>query len=109
MNLVLTGSLYCAKRMASLAISGVISSPQGITLNLEGYWNYSESLQPFVFFDYGRAMELGTADVDLQSVGIGVNYNWGRHLSVSAVAANTLKDVVPDQDSGQVLLQITIR
>lgn len=89
--------------------SGVISSPQGITLNLEGYWNYSESLQPFVFFDYGRAMELGTADVDLQSVGIGVNYNWGRHLSVSAVAANTLKDVVPDQDSGQVLLQITIR
>lgn len=88
---------------------GVIASPQGMTLNLEAYWNIDERWQPFVFFDYGRAMELGTADVDLQSVGAGLNFNWGRHLSISLVAANTLKDVVPDQDSGQVLAQIVIR
>ena len=54
-------------------------------------------------------MELGTADVDLQSVGAGLNFNWGKHLSISLVAANTLKDVVADQDSGQVLAQIVIR
>ncbi len=88
---------------------GVIAAPQGMTLNLEGYWNYSERWQPFVFFDYGRAMELGTADVDLQSIGVGLNFNWGRHLGISLVAANTLKDVVPDQDSAQVLAQIIIR
>lgn len=88
---------------------GVIASPQGITLNLETYWNYSERWRPFVFFDYGRAMDLGTADVDLQSVGVGLNFNWGRHLSINVVAANTLKDVVPDQDSGQLLAQIIIR
>jgi len=88
---------------------GVIASPQGMTLNLESYWNLSERWQPFVFFDYGRAMELGTADVDLQSVGAGLNFNWGKHLSISLVAANTLKDVVADQDSGQVLAQIVIR
>ena len=88
---------------------GVITAPQGMTLNLEGYWNYSERWQPFVFFDYGRAMELGTADVDLDSVGLGLNFNWGKHLSVSVIAANTLTDVVPDQDSGQVLAQITLR
>lgn len=88
---------------------GVIAAPQGMTLNLEGYWNISERWQPFVFFDYGRAMEMGTADVDLQSVGAGLNFNWGKHLSISLVAANTLKDVVADQDSGQVLAQIVIR
>jgi hemolysin activation/secretion protein len=88
---------------------GVIASPQGMTLNLESYWNLSERWQPFVFFDYGRAMELGTADVDLQSVGAGLNFNWGKHLSISLVAANTLKDVVADQDSGQVMAQIVIR
>nr|WP_272887438.1 ShlB/FhaC/HecB family hemolysin secretion/activation protein [Stutzerimonas stutzeri] len=88
---------------------GVIAAPQGVTLNLEAYWNYSERWQPFVFFDYGRAMELGTADVDLDSIGVGLNFNWGKHLSVSVVAANTLTDVVPDQDSGQVLAQITLR
>ncbi|MFU6375757.1 ShlB/FhaC/HecB family hemolysin secretion/activation protein [Metapseudomonas otitidis] len=89
--------------------AGVISSPQGMTLNLEMHWRYSERWQPFVFFDYGRAMELGTADVDLQSVGVGLNFNWGRHFSASLVAANTLKDVVPDQDSGQLLAQFVLR
>ncbi|UVE17601.1 hypothetical protein NVV93_18850 [Pseudomonas sp. LS44] len=54
-------------------------------------------------------MELGTADVDLQSVGVGLNFDWGRHVSLSLIAANTLKDVVPDQDSGQVLAQLIIR
>lgn len=89
--------------------SGVIASPQGVTLNLEAYWRISDKFQPFVFFDYGRAMELGTADVDLQSAGLGLNFNWGRHVSLSVVAANTFKDVTPDQDSGQVLAQLIIR
>ena len=89
--------------------SGVIAAPQGVTLNTEAHWRYSEKLQPFIFFDYGRAMELGTADVDLMSVGVGLNFNWGRHVSLSLVAANTLKDVTPDQDSGQVLAQLIIR
>ena len=88
---------------------GVIASPQGMTLNLEWYWNLSERWQPFAFFDYGRAMQLGTADVDLQSVGVGLNFKFNKHLSVSLVAANTLKDVVADQDSSQVLAQIILR
>ena len=88
---------------------GVISSPQGATLNLEAWWRHSPRWQPFVFFDYGRAMELGITDIDLQSVGVGLNFNWGRHLSLSLTAANTLKDVVPDQDGGQVLAQIILR
>ena len=52
---------------------------------------------------------LGITDIDLQSVGVGLNFNWGRHLSLSLTAANTLKDVVPDQDGGQVLAQIILR
>ncbi len=88
---------------------GVISSPQGVTLNLEAWWRPNEQWQPFAFFDYGRAMDLGTADIDLQSVGVGLNFNWGQHVSLSLVAANTLKDVVPDQDSGQLLAQIVLR
>lgn len=88
---------------------GVIASPEGMTLNLEWYWNYSERWQPFVFFDYGRAMAPGASDVDLQSVGAGVNFKFGKHLSISLVAANTLKDVVADQDSSEVLAQIILR
>lgn len=87
---------------------GVIASPQGVTVNLESYWKYSERWQPFVFFDYGRAMKLGTADVDLESVGVGLNFNFNKHLSINAVAAQTLKDVVADQDSSQLLVQIVI-
>lgn len=89
--------------------AGVIAAPQGLTLNTEAHWRYSDKLQPFIFFDYGRAMELGTSDVDLMSVGVGLNLNWGRHVSLSLVAANTLKDVTPDQDSSQVLAQLIIR
>lgn len=89
--------------------SGVIASPQGVTLNLEAYWRFNDSLQPFVFFDYGKAMELGTADIDLQSAGLGVNYNWGKRVSLSLIAANALKDITPDQDSSQVLAQLIIR
>jgi hemolysin activation/secretion protein len=89
--------------------AGIIAAPQGLTLNSEAYWRYNDRLQPFVFFDYGRAMELGTTDVDLMSVGVGLNFNWGRHVSLSVVAANTLKDVTPDQDSGQVLVQLIIQ
>ena len=88
---------------------GVIASPQGVTMNAEAYWRYNDNLQPFIFFDYGRAMELGTTDIDLMSAGVGVNYNWGRRISLSLVAANTLKDVVPDQDSGQVMAQIVFQ
>lgn len=89
--------------------SGVIASPQGVTLNLEAYWRFNDSLQPFVFFDYGKAMELGTADIDLQSAGLGVNFNWGKRVSLSLVAANALKDITPDQDNSQVLAQLIIR
>lgn len=89
--------------------AGVITSPQGVTLNMEAYWRYRDNIQPFVFYDYGRAMKLGVSDIDLQSIGIGVNFNWGKHVSVSVVAASTLKDVTPDQDSGQVLAQLIIR
>lgn len=89
--------------------SGVIASPQGVTLNLEAYWRINDMFQPFIFLDYGKAMELGTADVDLQSAGIGLNFNWTRRVSLSVVAANTLEDVTPDQDSGQVLAQLVIR
>lgn len=88
---------------------GVIASPQGVTMNLEWYWNYSERWQPFVFFDYGRAMQLGTADVDLQSVGAGLNFKYNKHLSISLVAANTLKEVVADQDRSEILAQIIFR
>lgn len=89
--------------------SGVIASPQGVTMNLEAYWTINDKFQPFVFFDYGKAMKLGTADVDLQSAGLGLNFNWGPRVSLSLVAASTFKDVTPDQDSGQVLAQLIIR
>ena len=60
--------------------------------------------------DYGRAMELGDEDVDLISGGAGINSRWWHdRVSASLVVAGAFKDVVPDQDSGQVLLQLVFR
>lgn len=88
---------------------GIIASPWGVNFSVEGLWRYSERWQPFVFLDYGRAMELGDEDVDLASAGLGLNMRWGDRFSASLVAAGTMKDVVPDQDKSQVMLQIVIR
>jgi hemolysin activation/secretion protein len=88
---------------------GIIASPWGAHLSLEGHWRFSERWQPFVFLDYGRAMKLGNQDVDLGSIGAGLNMRWGKRVSANLIAAGTLEKVVPEQDSGQVLLQIIIR
>lgn len=87
---------------------GIIASPWGAHFSVEGHWRYSERWQPFVFLDYGRAMKLGSQDVDLGSIGAGLNMRWGR-FSGNLIAAGTLEKVVPEQDSGQVLLQIVFR
>lgn len=89
---------------------GVITAPWGVNFSVEGYWHLSERWQPFVFMDYGRAMELGEEDVDLVSGGLGMNSRWfGDHVSVSLLAAGAFKDVVPDQDGAKLLLQLVFR
>lgn len=88
---------------------GVISAPRGVATNLEFSRRFAGRWQVFAFYDYGLATELGTRDVDLQGAGLGLNVDWNRHFSASLVAASALKDVVPDQDSGQVLLQVIVR
>ena len=89
---------------------GIITAPWGVNASVEGYWHLSERWQPFVFMDYGRAMELGDEDVDLISGGAGINSRWWHdRVSASLVVAGAFKDVVPDQDSGQVLLQLVFR
>tara|TARA_R110002096_G_scaffold121939_5_gene263865 strand:+ start:10583 stop:12208 length:1626 start_codon:yes stop_codon:yes gene_type:complete len=89
---------------------GIITSPWGANFSVEGYWSANDRWQPFVFMDYGRAMELGDEDVDLISGGAGVNSRWWNdRVSASLLVAGAFKDVVPDQDSGQVLLQLVFR
>ena len=89
---------------------GIITSPWGANFSVEGYWSANDRWQPFLFMDYGRAMELGDEDVDLISGGAGVNSRWWNdRVSASLLVAGAFKDVVPDQDSGQVLLQLVFR
>lgn len=88
---------------------GIIAAPWGAHVSLETHWNLSERWRPYAFVDYGRAMQLGTEDVDLASAGLGLNVQWGKHFSANLIAAAALEDVVPDQDSGQAMLQIVIR
>ena len=89
---------------------GIITSPWGANFSIEGYWSANDRWQPFLFMDYGRAMELGDEDVDLISGGAGVNSRWWNdRISASLLVAGAFKDVVPDQDSGQVLLQLVFR
>ncbi|MCL5041124.1 MAG: hypothetical protein M1440_01380 [Gammaproteobacteria bacterium] len=88
---------------------GIIASPQGINLSLEGHWRLNERWRPYAFLDYGRAMELGLGDEDLSSVGVGVNARFGKRVSANLTVASALDTVVPDQDSSQLLLQIVIR
>lgn len=89
---------------------GVITAPWGVNFSVEGYWHLSKRWQPFVFMDYGRAMELGEEDVDLASGGLGMNSRWFEdHVSVRLLAAGAFKDVVPDQDGAKLLLQVVFR
>ena len=88
---------------------GIIASPWGAHVSVETHWNLSTRWRPYVFVDYGRAMQLGTEDVDLASAGVGLNMQWGKHVSANLIAAAAMKDVIPDQDSGQAMLQIVIR
>ncbi|KKN95958.1 hypothetical protein LCGC14_0171930 [marine sediment metagenome] len=88
---------------------GIIASPWGAHFSVEGHWRYSQRWQPYVFLDYGRAMKVGSQDVDLGSVGLGLNMQFGKHVSANVIVAGTLEEVVPDQDSGQAMLQIVIR
>lgn len=88
---------------------GIIAAPWGAHVSLETHWNISKRWRPYVFLDYGRAMQLGSEDVDLASAGLGLNMQWGKHVSANLIAAAAMEEVVPDQDSGQAMLQIVIR
>ena len=90
-------------------VDALEASPHGIAVNLEGYWHLNERWQTFLFYDYGRATELGTRDVTLQSAGAGVNFIWSKRFSVNLLVASTMEDVVPGQDGSQVLLQLQAR
>lgn len=80
-------------------VQGVVAGTRGYYAQLELHRPLIAGLAGLVFFDAGAVMP--DPDERISSIGLGVNYRYGRWLSFNVTYGHTLKDVVPNQDSGR--------
>lgn len=89
---------------------GIVSGDSGWYQQLELHYNgfnYGDfAFDLYGFYDHGEVESLNPSQT-LESVGLGLNINWGQWGALDLVAASSLKEVVPNQDSGQVYARIT--
>ncbi len=91
---------------------GIVSGDSGWYQQFEAHYNglryRNLDFDLYGFYDYGKVESL-QPDQILASAGAGVTINWGEWGTLELVAANAMKDVVPNQDSGQIYARITCR
>lgn len=91
---------------------GLVSGDSGWYQQLELHYNgfnYGDfAFDLYGFYDHGEVESLNPSQT-LESAGLGLSINWGPWGSLDLVAASSLKEVVPNQDSGQVYARITCR
>lgn len=89
---------------------GIASGDKGWYQQLELHYNgyrYKEFLFDFyAFFDHGE-LESPSAKQKMQAVGFGVNVSGHKWLTLDLVAANAIKEVVPDQDNNRIYARVT--
>jgi len=88
-------------------VSGVVSAPHGIDASLETHWQFTPGWEASLLIDAGYADDENLLEDTLASAGLGLQYRWNKGLTVNTVYSAAMTDVVPDQDSGQLLLQTT--
>ncbi|UYM14701.1 ShlB/FhaC/HecB family hemolysin secretion/activation protein [Endozoicomonas euniceicola] len=89
---------------------GIASGDKGWYQQLELHYNgyrYNEFLfDLYAFYDHGQ-IESPSAEQKMEAAGIGVNISGHKWLSLDFVAANALKEVVPDQDNTRIYARLT--
>lgn len=89
--------------------SGILSAPHGIDLALEGYWAFADGWEGSIMFDAGHALDDDLPETTIASIGAGFSYRWSDSIYVDATYAHALTEVVPEQESGQLLVQLEWR
>ncbi len=90
--------------------SGTLSGDTGWyhlnELHYNGLAYEDYSLDVFAFYDHGR-VESVTAKQSPSSVGIGVSVSKNDDLALDVIVAQTLKNIVPDQDKSAIYTRLT--
>ncbi|MFB4205232.1 hypothetical protein KBTX_03989 [wastewater metagenome] len=89
--------------------AGILAAPHGLDLGLEAHWSFHPGWEASLLADYGQAVDIDGDNPSIYSLGVGLQYRLGRTLVARAVYAHAFKKVVPRQDSGQLLLQLSWR
>lgn len=89
--------------------SGILAAPHGIDLALEGHWAFASGWEGSMLLDAGHAIDDDLPETTIASIGAGVSYRWSDSVYVDATYAHALTEVVPEQESGQLLLQVEWR
>jgi len=86
---------------------GVLSGDRGILDNIEFHRRFSGALSGFGFYDSGEVRTRGLPDQVARSAGVGLDIQWGRHLSANVTAGRALTTVVPGQSNWRVTGRIS--
>ena len=91
---------------------GIVSGDSGWYQQLELHYNgfnYGDfAFDVYGFYDHGEVESLNPSQT-LAAAGLGLTINWGKWGSLDLVAANAIRDAVPNQDSGRISARITCR
>ena len=80
---------------------GVASGDEGYYGNFEWHHDIGAGFSGFVFYDTGTVKTKGFNNIDLSSVGAGVDWGW-KSFSANLTLGHPLKDVTIDQSSMRV-------
>lgn len=89
--------------------SGILTAAHGVDLGLEGYMRVGENWEVSLLADAGHVKDEDLPKDSISSLGMGLQYGYGDSLTVQALYAKATNEVVPDQDSGQFLMQLSWR
>jgi len=86
--------------------SGILAAPHGVDVSLEGHWAFTEGWETSLLLDAGHVVDDDLPENTLTSAGIGLSYDAGGPLRFDTLYASAFNDVVPEQESGQLYVQL---
>ncbi len=87
--------------------SGAVAGADGLFASAELRYRWRLGLEPFAFTDYGQIKDVSPSTAQLHSLGAGLRWQYGDHLNGELYWGQTLREVVPDQDSGKLQARIS--
>lgn len=89
--------------------AGVLTAAHGLDLGLEWRRRFNQSWEGLLLLDAGYVLDEELPKDTISSVGAGVEYGYAERLVVQAIYAAANDTVVPEQDDGKFMLQMSWR